>query len=74
MFLQDFGAGGGRPPELQNFLQGGPSGEHLVWLRDLEDNPQDWAYHWQIIPKGRPLSGNNPAEARHDGTVGVPAS
>ena len=40
-FLQDFGEGGGITPDLLQFLKGGSSGEPIVWIRDLGDEPQD---------------------------------
>ena len=73
-FLRDFGSGGGEPPDLRNFLQGGCSGEPLVWLGGLCDDPQDRAEPWRIPTQGGPLYGSNTAESRHGGAVLVTAS
>ena len=38
LVLQDFGAGGGRPPDLRNILQDGSLGNPFVWIRYLGDD------------------------------------
>ena len=40
MFIHCFGAGGGRPPDLQQYLQRSSSGDHIVWIGDLGGDPQ----------------------------------
>ena len=63
MFLKNFGVGGGRPPDLRNFLQDGLSGKPLVCIGDLGDNPQDQGYPWRIPPQGDPPYSRNAVEA-----------
>ena len=72
--LQDFGAGGGRPPDIRKFLQGDCSGDTLVLLGYLGDETQDWADPWQIPPQGCQPYGGNKYKAIHYKAVGVPAS
>ena len=73
-FLQDFGAGGGRPLDLQKFVQGSISDKPFVWFRDLGVEPQDREDPWCIPPQYGPLNGGNAADAQHGGAVGIPAS
>ena len=74
MFLQYFGSGGVIPPDLQNFLQGSISGNPIVWLIDLGDEPKDREDPRRIIPQGGPQSGGNSSKTRHCRDVGIPAS
>ena len=43
-FLRYFGAVGGIPPDLRNFLQGGCSVNPIIWIGYLVDDSQDQAY------------------------------
>ena len=69
--IQDFGLGGCRPPDLWNTLQDGLSGNHIVWIRDLIDDPYDQAHPCQIPPQGSMLIHGNSSEAMHGKVVGV---
>ena len=70
--IHDFGLGGCRPPDLWNTLQDGLSGNHIVWIRYLGDDPYDQAYPCQIPPQGSPLFHRNSSEVRHVQALGVP--
>ena len=70
--LQDFGLGGGQRPDLRNVLQVSHSGNYLVRIGDLGDDPQDWAYHWGIPPQGGPLSRGYASTAQNNGAVVLP--
>ena len=72
MVIQDFGLGGCRPPDLWNTLKDGLSGNHIVWIRDLRDDPYDQAYPFQIPPHGSLLIHRNSSEAMHVKVVGLP--
>ena len=72
--IQDFGAGGGRPLDLQQFVQGSISGEPLVWFSDLGGEPQDREDPRWIPPQDGPSSGDNVAKSEHSGAVGIPTS
>ena len=74
MFLQYFGMGGGRPLDLRKCLQGDPSVNPLVWIRDLGGEPKDMDDPWFIPPQGGPQYGGNAAEVIHVEAVGVPTS
>ena len=71
-FLQDFGVGGIIPPDLGKFLQVSCSGNPLVWLENLGDDPQDQADSQNIPLQTGPPSGGNAAKVRHDRVVVVP--
>ena len=71
--LQDFGAGGGRCPDLRNLIQDGDKGEPFVWIRYPGDNPQDLPEPWGVPPQvGLLPSRDEAAEGRHS-AVGIPA-
>ena len=63
MVIQDFGAGGGRPPDLWHFLQEKIPYDPLVWIRDLGDDPQGREDTRQISPLGVLLSGRNSTDS-----------
>ena len=69
--LQDFREGGGIPPDLRHFLQGGGSGDPPVWLRELGDNPKDREDPLRITEIVWP-SGNE-TEAVHGKEMVIPA-
>ena len=71
MVIQDFGVGGGKPPDIRNIIQDSCSGEPLVWIGELGDEPQDLAYPWKIAPQDGPPFGGNESKARHDEVTGV---
>ena len=73
-FLPDFGAEGGRPPDLRKFLKGGFPGNPLVWIRDLVSGLQGWAYPWWIPPQFGPPPVRYAAKVRHSGSVVLPSS
>ena len=60
-FIQDFGEGGDRHPDLCNILQGGCSGKTLFWIRYLGDDPQDWAEPRGVSPQSGLLSSGDVA-------------
>ena len=72
-FLQDFGVGGGIPPDPQNFLQCGSSGVPPICIRDLGDETQDREEPRRIPPQDGPPYGGNATKAVHGGAVGISA-
>ena len=72
-FIQEFGEGGGRPPDFCNFLQGGGSGNPIVGLVDLGDDLHDRNDPRRITPQGGPPSGRNEDKAGHVRATGIPA-
>ena len=52
-------------------LQDGLSGNHIVWIRDLSDDPYDQAYPCHIPPQGSLLIHRNSSEAMHVRVVGL---
>ena len=48
--FQDSGPGRGRILGLQNVLQGGPKGKPIIWVRDLDFDPQDKADPQRLPP------------------------
>ena len=69
--IQDFGLGGCRPPDPWNTLQDSLSGNHIVWIRYLGDDPYDQAYPCQIPPQGSLLILRNSSELMHVKVVGL---
>ena len=41
--------------DIQHILQGGSSGNPIVWIRDLGDDTQDQVDTQRVPPKGVPL-------------------
>ena len=61
--FQFSGPGGGRLPYPRHVLQVYCPGDPLVWIIDLGDDPQNWAYHWKIPPhSGLMLYGDETTE------------
>ena len=71
-FLQDFGAVGYRPLDLQNIIQCSCSGNPIAWIGYLGDKPKYQADPQRIQPQGGPQFGGNAAKARQNWAVGVP--
>ena len=74
MDLTDSRAGGGGPPDLQEPLQGGGSGDPTIFLRDLGDYPQDREDPPRITPLNGKLFGGDSSKERHVGAAEIPTS
>ena len=70
--LHDLGSGGGQHLYLWNSIKCSFPGKHLVWIRDLGDDPQDQADLCGLQPQGGPLFSGDEAALRHNRAVGVP--
>ena len=57
--FQDSGPGGGRRLDLRHILQGGRPGDPLVQIRDLSNDPQNWADPQKFSPQGGPPLGGD---------------
>ena len=69
--FQDFGPGGSRHPDIYHVLQGGRTGDLLIWIRELGYNPQDWAGPWRLPSQGVLPPGGDATTERYSRTVGL---
>ena len=72
--VNNLGAGGIRPPDLRELLQGNGAVNPLVRIRDLGNVPQDWEDPGQVPPQVGPPDDEDVANKRHHGQVGLPTS